>query len=330
MARVLSGIQPTGELHLGNYVGAIRRWADSDQMAEHFYCIVDLHAMTVDYDPVELRAATRELATWLMAAGLDPSRVTLFVQSHVREHSELAWVLQCVASYGELHRMTQFKEKAEGREAVSVGLLTYPVLQAADILLYQAEEVPIGADQRQHLELCRDLAERFNHRFGPTFTVPTPTFPTIGARIMDLQHADRKMSKSLPPAGAVLLSEDEAATRKKIMRAVTDSGTSVRAGDDKPGITNLLELMGAVTGATIDELEQRYARAGYGEFKKDVAEAVNGFLRPVRERYTELVKDPDQVDAGLAEGAGRARASAAQTMAAVREVVGLLPSDGGR
>ncbi len=323
MARVLSGIQPTGDLHLGNYVGAIRRWAEQ-QAPNHFFCIVDLHAMTVPYEADELRQGTRELATWLLAAGLDPRTATVFVQSHVREHTELAWILQCVASYGELHRMTQFKEKGEGKQGVSAGLLTYPVLQAADILLYQADEVPIGADQRQHLELSRTIAERFNHRFGETFTVPTPTFPTAGARVMDLQHADRKMSKSLPESGTLLLSDTEKATEKKIKRAVTDSGTEIRAGDDKPGITNLLDLLSAVTGEDIPTLEQRYAGAGYGTFKGEVAEAVNAFLRPVRDRRAELADEPGTVEQALHEGADRARAVAAETMAAVRDAVGLL------
>lgn len=323
MARVLSGIQPTGDLHLGNYVGAIRRWAEQ-QAPNHFFCIVDLHAMTVPYEADELRQGTHELATWLLAAGLDPRTATVFVQSHVREHTELAWILQCVASYGELHRMTQFKEKGEGKQGVSAGLLTYPVLQAADILLYQADEVPIGADQRQHLELSRTIAERFNHRFGETFTVPTPTFPTAGARVMDLQHADRKMSKSLPESGTLLLSDTEKATEKKIKRAVTDSGTEIRAGDDKPGITNLLDLLSAVTGEDIPTLEQRYAGAGYGTFKGEVAEAVNAFLRPVRDRRAELADEPGTVEQALHEGADRARAVAAETMAAVRDAVGLL------
>jgi len=323
VARVLSGIQPTGDLHLGNYVGAIRRWAEQ-QAPNHFFCIVDLHAMTVPYEADELRQGTHELATWLLAAGLDPRTATVFVQSHVREHTELAWILQCVASYGELHRMTQFKEKGEGKQGVSAGLLTYPVLQAADILLYQADEVPIGADQRQHLELSRTIAERFNHRFGETFTVPTPTFPTAGARVMDLQHADRKMSKSLPESGTLLLSDTEKATEKKIKRAVTDSGTEIRAGDDKPGITNLLDLLSAVTGEDIPTLEQRYAGAGYGTFKGEVAEAVNAFLRPVRDRRAELADEPGTVEQALHEGADRARAVAAETMAAVRDAVGLL------
>jgi tryptophanyl-tRNA synthetase len=323
VARVLSGIQPTGEPHLGNYVGAISRWA-RDQQPEHFFCVVDLHAITVPQDPEALRTRTVELATWLLAAGLDPEVCTLFVQSHVPEHTQLSWVLECTAGYGELHRMTQFKDKSEGREHVSIGLLTYPVLQAADILIYQADEVPIGDDQRQHLELTRDLAQRFNHRYGDTFTVPTPTFPEVGARIMDLQLVDKKMSKSLPPAGTILLGETEAQTRKKVMRSVTDSGSEVRAGEDKPGVTNLLDLMAAVTGQDVPALEQHFTGKGYGDFKSEVAEAVNGYLRPVRERHAELAEDPGAVEAALATGAAKAREVAAATVADVYERVGFL------
>jgi tryptophanyl-tRNA synthetase len=323
VARVLSGIQPSGDVHLGNYLGAISRWA-RDQQPEHYFCIVDLHAITVPQDPAELRARTLDLATWLLAAGLDPAVCTLFVQSHVAEHTQLAWVLECTATYGELQRMTQFKDKSAGRESVSAGLFTYPVLQAADILLYQADEVPIGDDQRQHLELTRDVAQRFNSRFGPTFTVPKPTFPSAGARIMDLQQADRKMSKSLPPAGTLLLGEGEAQTRKKILRAVTDSGTEVRAAPDKAGVTNLLDLLAAVTGGSIADLEERYRGSGYGDFKKDVAEAVNGFLRPVRDRYRELSADPGAVAGALATGRDKARAVAAKTVDVVWDRVGFL------
>jgi tryptophanyl-tRNA synthetase len=323
VARVLSGIQPTGEPQIGNYIGAISRWA-RDQQPEHFFAIVDLHAITVPQDPDGLRERTLQLATWLLAAGLDPDVCTLFVQSHLPEHTQLSWVLECTAGYGELQRMTQFKDKSEGREHISAGLLTYPVLQAADILLYQADEVPIGDDQRQHLELTRDLAQRFNHRYGDTFTVPTPTFPPVGARVMDLQLVDRKMSKSLPPGGTIVLGETEAQTRKKVMRAVTDSGAEVRAGEDKPGITNLLDLLSAVTGATIPDLEDRYEGKGYGDFKKDVAEAVNGFLRPVRDRYAELAADPGAVRDALAKGRDKAREVAAVTVATVYERVGFL------
>ena len=322
MPRVLSGIQPSGDVHLGNYLGAFARWA-KEQQPDHFFCIVDLHAITVPQDPAELRERIVDLACWLFAAGLDPDVATVFVQSQVREHSELGWILQCVATMGEVQRMTQFKEKSEGRESVSVGLFTYPVLQAADILLYQADEVPVGADQQQHVELTRDVAQRFNSRYGPTFTLPRATFPTAGARVMDLQLVDKKMSKSLDSdAGTILLHDDEARTRKKILRAVTDSGDEVRAAEDKPGLTNLLDLMSAVTGAHVEELERAFSGKRYGEFKTDVAEAVNAVLRPVRARYTELRADSGAVAQLLAKGADRARDVAAQTMVAVRERVG--------
>ncbi|MBA3621146.1 MAG: tryptophan--tRNA ligase [Euzebyales bacterium] len=323
MHRVLSGIQPSGDPHIGNYLGAWLRWV-GEQVPGHFFCIVDQHAITVPYDPADLRQRTVDLATWLLAAGLDPEVCTLFVQSQVREHTELAWILNCVATMGELARMTQFKEKSEGRDSVSVGLFDYPVLQAADILLYQAEQVPIGADQRQHVELTRDLAARFNHRFGDTFTLPQPTFPTVGARVMDLQLVDKKMSKSLGPAGTLLLNDEEATTRKKLMRAVTDSGSEVRAERDKPGVTNLLDLFAAVTGATVPELEDRYSGKGYGDFKGDLAEAVNGVLRPLRERHAELSEDPEAVTDILRLGATRAREVATTTMQTVRERLGFL------
>jgi len=321
--RVLSGIQPSGDPHIGNYLGAWLRWV-GEQVPGHFFCIVDQHAITVPYDLADLRQRTVDLATWLLAAGLDPEVCTLFVQSQVREHTELAWNLNCVATMGELARMTQFKEKSEGRESVSVGLFDYPVLQAADILLYQAEQVPIGADQRQHVELTRDLAARFNHRFGDTFTLPQPTFPAVGARVMDLQLVDKKMSKSLGPAGTLLLNDDEATTRKKLLRAVTDSGSQVRAEPDKPGVTNLLDLFAAVTGATVPELEDRYSGKGYGDFKGDLAEAVNGVLRPLRERHAELSDDPEAVTDILRLGATRAREVATTTMQTVRERLGFL------
>jgi tryptophanyl-tRNA synthetase len=325
VARVFSGVQPSGAPHLGNYLGAWSRWA-REQGEGHYYCIVDLHAMTVPYEPEVLRERTVDTACWLLACGLDPDVCTLFVQSHVREHSECTWVLNCVASMGELQRMVQFKEKSEGKEFVSVGLFAYPVLQAADILLYHAEEVPVGEDQRQHLELARDIAQRFNHRFGETFTLPKATFPKTGARIMDLQHVDRKMSKSADsPQGTIDLADSEEATRKKVMRAVTDSGTEVRAAPDKQGITNLLDMMSAATGKDVAELESHFDGKGYGEFKREVAEAVNGVLRPVRSRYAELKADPASVEVLLHKGAERAREDAAATMSVVRERVGLLP-----
>lgn len=324
MPRVFSGIQPTGDVHLGNYVGAISRWA-REQRPEHTFCIVDMHAMTQPHDPAALRATTLDLACWLFAAGLDPDVCTVFVQSQVHEHAELTWVLECVATMGELGRMTQFKDKGRGGESVRAGLFTYPALMAADILLYQAEEVPVGDDQRQHVELTRDLAQRFNARFGDTFTVPTATLPRAGARIMHLQIVDAKMSKSAgAPAGIVMLGEPESVTAKKVMRAVTDSGSRVRATPDKRGIANLLDLMAAVTGSDVPTLVGAYEGKGYGAFKRDVAEAVNGFLRPVRERYSELRADPAAVAEALHKGADRARAVAAPTMATVRERVGYL------
>ncbi len=325
MASAFSGIQPTGgSPHLGNYLGAFRRWAELQQR-DHFYCVVDLHAMTMPYDPGELRRRTIDTATWLYAVGLDPDVCTVFVQSHVREHSELAWILTCIATTGELGRMTQFKEKSKGSESVGAGILMYPVLQAADILLYHADEVPIGDDQRQHLELSRDIAQRFNRRYGDTFTVPRATFPPAGARIMDLQVVDSKMSKSADsPQGTVDLLDTEETTTRKIMRAVTDSGSEILAAPDKPGVTNLLDLLSAVTGAGVDELQLRYEGQGYGTFKREVAEAVNGVLRPVRDRYTELAADQAAVEKLLRDGADRAREVAAATMDTVRERVGLL------
>jgi len=326
VARVFSGIKPTGDVHLGNYLGAIARWA-RDQQPEHVYCVVDLHSITLPHDPAALRRDTFELSCWLLAAGLDPDVCTLFVQSHVHEHAELSWVLECTSTMGELGRMTQFKEKSEGRESIPVGLYTYPVLQAADILLYQAEEVPVGADQQQHVELTRDIAQRFNARFGETFTVPRATLPPTGARVMDLQVPGRKMSKSADsPQGTIDLAEPESATRKKIMRAVTDSGDEVRAGADKPALTNLLDLYGAATGATVEEIEQRFVDARYGDFKSELAEAVNGFLRPVRQRHDELVADPGTVHDILRKGADRARGTAAETLAVVKERVGFWRS----
>ncbi|WP_370324332.1 tryptophan--tRNA ligase [Euzebya sp.] len=326
MPRVFSGIQPTGDPHLGNWIGAISRWAAAQEPG-HVFCIVDLHAITIPKDPAELRAKTLDLAAWLLAAGIDPEVSTLFVQSHVREHTELTWILSCSAQMGELNRMTQFKQKSAGRESVSVGLYTYPVLQAADILAYQADEVPVGEDQVQHIELTRDIAHRFNTRFGETFTLPKATIPTAGARIMDLQVPDAKMSKSAETdAGVILLAETPARTAKKIMRAITDSGSEVVAGPDKPGVTNLLDLLSAVTGREVPALEEEFAGRMYGDFKKAVAEAVNDYLQPARDRYAELSADPGEVQRLLAIGADRAREVAATTMAAVRERVGFLPS----
>jgi tryptophanyl-tRNA synthetase len=340
VTRVFSGIQPTGEMHLGNYLGAVRRWVDSqpepgsEAAANHdaVFCAVDLHALTMPYDPAELTAATRRLVTVLLAAGLDPQRCLLFVQSHVRAHSELTWLLNNTATFGELNRMTQFKEKSAkggpaGQESVSVGLFDYPVLMAADILLYDTDEVPVGDDQRQHVELTRDIAIRFNHRFGATFTVPKATFPPFGARIMDLQNPTRKMSKSEDsPQGTVLVLEDPKAIAKKFKSAVTDSEASVRHDRDaKPGISNLIEIYGAVTGTTIAEVEKEFESGRYGEFKVAVADAVVEFLRPVQERFRELDTDRAEVDRQLAIGADIAASIADPVVTRASKAAGLLP-----
>ena len=319
--RVLSGIQPTADsFHLGNYLGAVRQWVGMQETHDTFYFIADLHAITVNPDPAELRRRTRISAAQLFAAGIDPERSTLFVQSHVREHSELAWILICNTGMGEAGRMTQFKDKAAkfGESAASVGLFAYPILQAADILIYQANHVPVGADQKQHLELTRDLAQRFNARYGQTFTVPEPYILKAVAKITDLQDPTAKMSKSSSsPQGILDLLEQPGPLRKKIMRAVTDTGSEVVADEEnKPGITNLLRIHSALSGTPIPELEARFAGQGYGAFKKEVAEAVLETFTPIRERTERL----------LAIGAERARAVARQTMEAVRDRVGFLPT----
>jgi tryptophanyl-tRNA synthetase len=330
MARVLSGIQPTADsFHLGNYLGAVRQWVALQDSHDAFYCVVDLHAITVPQDPAALRRRTRVAAAQLFAAGLDPERCTVFVQSHVPEHTELAWVLSCLTGFGEASRMVQFKDKAAkgGAEAASVGLFTYPILQAADILLYQTDQVPVGEDQRQHLELTRDLAQRFNRRFGRAFVVPGPYIVADVARIADLADPSIKMSKSASsPQGIIDVLEDPASIRKKIGRAVTDTGAEVRADDEaKPGITNLLRIYSALSGTPVAELEQQYAGSGYGAFKKDVAEVVAGALAPIRERTAELLADEAGLDKLLAAGAARAREVASGTMAGVRELAGFLP-----
>ena len=322
---MFSGIQPTGPVTLGNYVGALRNWVTAQHDDDCVYCVVDLHALTVPLDPSELRALTSELATVLLAVGVDPDRATLFVQSHVHEHTELAWLMECTASVGELRRMTQFKEKSSGSEFVSGGLFTYPALMAADILLYRSERVPVGDDQRQHLELARDLAERFNHRFGPTFVVPEAGIPAVGARVMDLQDPTRKMSKTEDsPQGVVLLLEDPDSITRKIRRAVTDTETEVRYDpESKPGVSNLLTILGAVTGREPAVVAEGYSR--YGPLKADCAEAVVELLRPIQARYAELAADPAGVAATLATGAEKAREVAATTMERARQAVGLLP-----
>jgi tryptophanyl-tRNA synthetase len=327
MARVFSGIQPTGELHLGNYLGAIRQWVAQQDDHDAIYCVVDLHAMTQPYDPLTFSERTRRTAALLLAAGLDPDRCTLFVQSHVPLHTELTWILNCVATFGELNRMTQFKEKGGGKESVSAGVFDYPVLMAADILAYDTDRVPVGDDQRQHLELARDLAIRFNHRFGDTLIVPEATIPATGARVMDLQNPTAKMSKSADsPQGTVALLDDPKTIAKRIRGAVTDSETEVRyAPEAKPGVSNLLEILSATTGRAITELEGEFADGGYGPLKNAVADAVVEVLRPVQERYAELEADLGHVTAQLAAGADKAEALAATVMGRVRTATGLLP-----
>ena len=327
--RVLSGIQPTADsFHLGNYLGAIRQWVALQDSYDAFYCVVDLHAITVPQDPAVLRRRTRLAAAQLFGAGLDPKRCTVFVQSHIPEHAELSWVLSCLTGFGEASRMIQFKDKSQksGADQASVGLFTYPILQAADILLYQTDQVPVGEDQRQHLELTRDLAQRFNHRFGPTFVVPGPYIVKDVAKIADLQDPTVKMSKSSSsPQGIVDVLEDPASIRKKIARAVTDMGAEVLADDEaKPGVTNLLRIYAALTGQSLTDLEQRYAGSGYGAFKKDLAEVVVDALAPVRERTEKMLADEAELDRLLADGADRAREVATSTMALVRERVGFL------
>jgi tryptophanyl-tRNA synthetase len=325
MARVLSGIQPTGDIHLGNYLGAIRNWVEDQHAVDSYFCVVDLHAITVPRDPAELRAKTLELTLLLVAAGLDPEVCTLFVQSHVHQHSELSWILECVASMGELRRMVQFKEKSkDGEESARVGLFTYPVLQAADILLYDADRVPVGEDQRQHLELCRDIALRFNHRYGDTFVVPEAVLPKVGARIMDLQKPTAKMSKSAEsPQGTVLLLDEPDSIARKFKRAVTDTGTDVEFDPEKkPGVSNLLAILAAATGRRPEDLAGGYSQ--YGPLKADAADAVIELVRPVRERYQALAADPEAVRATLRRGAEKAEAVAGATLARARNAVGLL------
>jgi tryptophanyl-tRNA synthetase len=333
MARVLSGIQPTGDIHIGNYIGAIRHWVANQTVDDSFFCLVDLHAITVSQDPETLRTKTLEAAAILVAAGLDPDRVTLFVQSHVHEHAELAWVLNCFTSFGELRRMTQFKEKAEQKRegAVTAGLFAYPVLQAADILLYQADRVPVGEDQRQHLELTRDVAQRFNQRYGETFVLPEAAIPAVGAKIMDLQNPEAKMSKSADsPNGTLRVIDPPEEIARKIKSAVTDSGREVRAAEDKPAIGNLLTIYSAVDGRSIEELEEVYAGRGYGEFKQDLADAVIAFLAPFQERFRRLMANQDELDRLLEAGARKAQGVAAKTLGLAYERVGFLPRQGAR
>jgi len=322
---IFSGIQPTGDKHLGNYIGGFRQYAQTQELGEAFFCIVDLHSITVEYDPRDLHERTLDLFTMLVATGLDPARSTVFAQSHVTAHAEASWLLSAVTSYGQLGRMTQFKEKGGAREFVSAGLFTYPVLMAGDILLYQADKVPIGDDQRQHLELARDVAERFNVRFGQTFVVPDGIYPEVGARIMDLQEPTKKMSTTGgTEQGTVKLLDAPDVIRKKFRSAQTDSGREIRRGDDKPGITNLIDILAVVSERTPEEIEQAYDGSGYGDFKSDVGDAVAERLTPVRERYLELRADEGELRRLLAVGANRAREAAKPTLTAMYERMGFV------
>ena len=322
--RIFSGIQPTGDKHFGNYSGGFRQYAATQEEGEAFFCVVDLHSITTAYDPQDLRESTLDLAAMLFATGLDPERSTVFVQSHVSAHPEAAWLLGGVASYGQLGRMTQFKDKAERQEFVAAGLFTYPVLMAADILLYQTDLVPIGDDQKQHLELTRDIAARFNSRYGETLKLPEGRYPETGARIMDLQEPERKMSTTGgTPQGTVLIADPPEIVRKKVRSAVTDSGSDVRYDPgDKPGISNLLEIMSVATGEAIPKLESRYDGGGYGPFKTDVAEAVVALLDPIRTRYDDLRGDAAELERLLAQGAEKARAASAPTLEQMYERMG--------
>jgi len=325
--RVFSGIKPTGEPHLGNYIGAIRRWVALQDEFESFFCIVDLHALTMPWDAKRLNDQSRGFGAALVACGIDPDKSVLFRQSQVAQHTELAWILTCVARMGELRRMVQFKEKSKGEnESVGAGIFTYPVLQAADVLLYQAQGVPVGEDQRQHIELMRDLAERFNKTLGRTFVLPEPWIAEEGARIMSLDDPRDKMSKSSTrPNAAISVSDPPEMVAKKIRSAVTDSGREVTVGDDKPALTNLLTIYSILEGTPIEELVERFAGGGYAPFKQALAECVVEHLRPIRERYLELMGDPAELDRLLGHGAKRAADVAEETMVEVRRRAGLGP-----
>lgn len=327
MARVLSCIQPTGAVHLGNYLGALREWEKGQHVNDVFHGIVDLHALTITDTPGVLGANSLDLSAMLFAVGLDPDVATIFVQSHVVEHSVLGWIMECTVSYGELSRMTQFKDKSAKREAdfVSAGLFTYPALQAADILLYDANEVPVGADQHQHIEITRDIAIRFNHRFGDTFVLPKAVTPAEGARVMDLQEPTNKMSKSATSdAGCVYLLDDPAAIMKKFKRAVTDSDSEVYYDrEKKPGVSNLLDILSAATGAKPGDLAEHYTQ--YGPLKNDTGEAVVELVRPIQARYAELMADRAELQRLLRKGADKARAVASKTLDRAKNAIGFLP-----
>jgi tryptophanyl-tRNA synthetase len=326
MSTVFSGIQATGAKQLGNYIGAMRQYVSTQDEGEAFFCIVDLHSITADYDPQDLHDRTLDLAALLYAVGLDPDRCTLFLQSHVSAHAESAWLLSAVTGFGQLGRMTQFKEKGEGKAFVSAGLFTYPVLMAGDILLYQTDIVPVGDDQRQHVELARDIAQRFNARYGETFTIPRGVFPDVGARIMDLQEPTKKMSTSAgTPQGTVLILDAPDTIRKKFKTAVTDSGREVRyAPDEKPGVSNLIEILSVASGRPIADVEAAYDGRGYGDLKGDVGEAVVALFAPVKERYAELRADEGELRRLLSVGAEKARETAKPTLEAMYERMGFV------
>jgi tryptophanyl-tRNA synthetase len=323
--RIFSGIQPTGDKHLGNYSGGFRQYAATQERGDALFCIVDLHSITVDYDPDDLRDSTLKLAAMLFATGIDPERSTVFVQSQVKAHAEAAWLLSSVASYGQLGRMTQFKDKSDRAQFISAGLFTYPVLMAGDILLYQTDAVPVGDDQRQHIEFARDVAQSFNARFGETFRVPEGIYPEEGARIMDLQEPGRKMSTTGGTAqGTVLIVDPPEVIRRKFRSAVTDSGRDVRRAADKPGISNLIEILSVATGEAMEAIEARYDGHGYGQFKSDVGEAVVELLPPFRERYEALLADRGELERLLRMGADKARAASADTLQAVYDRMGFV------
>jgi tryptophanyl-tRNA synthetase len=325
--RIFSGIQPTGRKHLGNYIGAIAQWVPLQDIGETIYCIVDLHAITVAYEPAALRESVYDTAATLLAAGLDPARCVFFRQSDAPEHPELTWLLSSVTAYGELTRMTQFKEKSGGqRELVSAGLFLYPLLQVADVLAYRATEVPVGEDQRQHVELMRDVAERFNGRFGEILVAPEVRVPAVGARVMDLQFPDRKMSTTGgSPQGTVYVLDPPDTVAKKVRSAVTDSGSDVRRAPDKAGISNLIEIFAAVRGVSPEEIEGEFDGSGYGAFKQAVADAVVEYLAPIREGYEALRADEPALERTLADGAEKARAIASRTVEEVRQAMGVGP-----
>jgi tryptophanyl-tRNA synthetase len=328
--RVLSGIQPTADsFHLGNYLGAVRQWVALQDTHDAFYCVVDLHAITVSWDPAELRRRTRVAAAQLLAAGLDPDRCTLFVQSHIEEHAQLGWVMSCLAGYGEASRMTQFKDKSARQQESTVGLFTYPMLMAADILLYRAAQVPVGEDQRQHLELTRDLAQRFNTRFGETFVVPEPFILKETGKIYDLQVVEKQMSKSIGGAGCLWLLDEPSINAKKIKRAVTDTDTEIRFDpQEKPGVSNLLAILAALTDRAVSDVVPDYAGKGYGALKGDVADAFTAFATPYRERTQQWLDDEVALDDVLAAGAARARKVAAEMLSQAYDAVGFLPARG--